>query len=252
MPHLVQVQKKYADKGFIIVSISLDKENNRAGYKKFIDDNSMHWLHIMDGKFWKAELAQKFGVNGIPAMYLVDAKGKCVADAQTLLAGEDALGKKIEEAMKEAPPTVKKLPRTTKDWKAWEKTGGKLNDPAGEKERAAGEQKAYKAAEKLLAEKKYAEAIKAFEKLAGENPDDKVCKQAGAKARELHKDKVVAAALVQADADKHAPGQMRMAAQLEEMGKADEARKYYERIVAKYPGTSYAEEAQRKLDSLKG
>ena len=35
-------------------------------------ENGMTWPQVYDGKFWKAEVAQKSGIDSIPAAFLVD------------------------------------------------------------------------------------------------------------------------------------------------------------------------------------
>ena len=38
----------------------------------------MPWPQFFDGKGWKTSLAQEHGISSIPAMWLVDKKGKLV------------------------------------------------------------------------------------------------------------------------------------------------------------------------------
>ena len=64
-------------------------------------DNKMPWPQIYDGKYWQAEIAQKYNVDSIPRAFLVDGDtGKVLATGNDLrgeqLAGtvEKALAKK--------------------------------------------------------------------------------------------------------------------------------------------------------------
>jgi len=73
VPNVVSAYKKLKDKGFEIVGISLDDDEEKL--KKVVADKEMNWPHHFDGKGWENALAQKYGVNSIPEMWLVDKKG---------------------------------------------------------------------------------------------------------------------------------------------------------------------------------
>lgn len=78
MPNVVAAYNKYNKKGFTVYSVSLDKTkdawvNSIAGLK-------MPWTnHVSDLKFWDCEPAKAYGVNGIPATFLLDKNGVIVA-----------------------------------------------------------------------------------------------------------------------------------------------------------------------------
>ena len=46
----------------------------------------MTWQQYFDGKGWENKLAQKYGVQSIPATYLLDGSGKIIGSG---LRGED-------------------------------------------------------------------------------------------------------------------------------------------------------------------
>jgi thiol-disulfide isomerase/thioredoxin len=77
LPSVLAAYGKYHDKGFEIVGVSLDQSGERL--KGFIADKGMKWQQYFDGKGWESPLAQKYGVNSIPATYLLDRSGKIVA-----------------------------------------------------------------------------------------------------------------------------------------------------------------------------
>lgn len=231
MPRLVQAHKQFKDKGFTIIGISLDKEADRAKYKDYIKENEMNWVHVMDGKFWDAELAKKYSIRGIPALFLLDPNGKCVADSRDLHGSEDALEKQIEKVMKETPPTAK----------------GGLTAGRAEKMKAE-----FEAIDGLVAKKKYAEAVKSLEKIAKKQKGTEYGEQAAARLKELKSDKKIAMALRDAEAKKHAPIMLKDAATLAEAGKTEQARKYYQKVIDKYPGTEYAKQAEDALRRLEG
>ena len=73
VPNVVAAYKKLNGKGFEIVGISLDDDEKKL--KQVVADKEMSWPHHFDGKGWENELAQKYGINSIPEMWLVDKKG---------------------------------------------------------------------------------------------------------------------------------------------------------------------------------
>jgi thiol-disulfide isomerase/thioredoxin len=73
VPNVVQTYKKLHDKGFEIVGISLDSDKEKL--VEVAKEHEMSWPHFFDGKGWENELAQKYGVQSIPEMWLVDRKG---------------------------------------------------------------------------------------------------------------------------------------------------------------------------------
>jgi thiol-disulfide isomerase/thioredoxin len=93
-PNVVQVYKKYKDRGFTILSVSLD--DNKASWLKAIAKDGLTWSHVSELKKWNSVVAQTYGVNGIPAAFLLDKDGKVIAKN---LRG-DALEAKLAEVMK--------------------------------------------------------------------------------------------------------------------------------------------------------
>jgi thiol-disulfide isomerase/thioredoxin len=98
LPNVIAAYQKYHDKGFEIVGISLDNEGDRAKLDKCLADKKMTWRQYFDGKGWKNEVAQAYGVNSIPATYLIGKDGKIAA---VNLRGE-ALGERLAK-MLDAP-----------------------------------------------------------------------------------------------------------------------------------------------------
>lgn len=108
IPNVVANYKKYHDKGFEVIGITLEnsaftpkdtpeqKEAKLAKAKEkmldFAGKNEMSWPQYYDGKWWKNDLAQKFGINAIPAMFLLDQNGKIVSS--------EARGPALEEELK--------------------------------------------------------------------------------------------------------------------------------------------------------
>ena len=94
VPNVVKTYKKLHDKGFEIVGISLDQDKDKLD--KFVKEKEMTWVQFFDGKGWKNDVSTKFGINSIPAMWLINKKGMVVStDARQDLEG------KVEKALAE-------------------------------------------------------------------------------------------------------------------------------------------------------
>ena len=95
VPYLKETYAKYFDKGFQILGVSLDR--SRDAWLNAIKVNDMNWIHVSDVKYWQNEVAQLYGINSIPANFLVEAStGKIIA---TNLRGK-ALESKISELLR--------------------------------------------------------------------------------------------------------------------------------------------------------
>ena len=90
IPNLKEQYKNYADKGFDIVSISIDKK--KADWEKTLQEEQLPWHNFLDD----GSVADLYKVSSIPAMYLIDAEGVMVGEN---LRGE-ALAKKLAELLK--------------------------------------------------------------------------------------------------------------------------------------------------------
>ncbi len=84
-PNVVRLYQKYADKGFTVMSVSLDKE--KAPWIEAIKRDNLTWTnHVSDLKGWSNEAAQQYKVSGIPFTVLIDKEGKII---QKNLRGEE-------------------------------------------------------------------------------------------------------------------------------------------------------------------
>ena len=75
MPQVVQIYNRYKNKGFEIIGVSLDK--NYGALKKFKDRYGMTWPMAQD-KF--KIISNKWGVETIPTMVLIDQNGIIISD----------------------------------------------------------------------------------------------------------------------------------------------------------------------------
>jgi thiol-disulfide isomerase/thioredoxin len=95
MPNVVATYKKLHEQGFEIVGISLDQDKGKmeAALKK----TGATWTQYFDGKGWQNKISSGYGIESIPAAWLLDKKGML---RETGLRGE-ALGGAVEKLLAE-------------------------------------------------------------------------------------------------------------------------------------------------------
>jgi len=76
-PHVLSLYKKYHDKGFDVLGVSLDK--TKESWIKAIKDDGLIWHHVSDLKYWQSEAGRAYGVQSIPHTVLIDREGKIIA-----------------------------------------------------------------------------------------------------------------------------------------------------------------------------
>ncbi len=89
IPNVVAAYKKYHDKGFEIIGVSLDSDRQKL--LDFTAQNEMTWQQYFDGRGWSNELAVKFGIKAIPMTFLLDGTGKII--------GKDLRGQELTETV---------------------------------------------------------------------------------------------------------------------------------------------------------
>jgi peroxiredoxin len=93
LPNVLHTYEKYHGKGFEIIGVSLDRDE--AKLTAFTKDKNMPWQQFFDGGYWTNKLAVKYGVNSIPATYLLDGEGKIIDKNLRGEALETAVGKAL-------------------------------------------------------------------------------------------------------------------------------------------------------------
>jgi thiol-disulfide isomerase/thioredoxin len=94
-PNVVAAYNRFKGKGFAIYSVSLDQDATK--WKAAIEQDGLIWPdHVSDLKGWSSVAARTYGVNGIPAQFLLDKEGKIIAKN---LRG-DELERKLAEILK--------------------------------------------------------------------------------------------------------------------------------------------------------
>ncbi len=78
-PNLVKTYKDFHKKGFDIVSVSLDSEQDKDKWLEAISKDKLTWLQLSDLKGWENAAARLYGINGIPMNFLLDQQGRIIA-----------------------------------------------------------------------------------------------------------------------------------------------------------------------------
>ena len=107
LPEILDLQKKYRDKDFQLVGISLDQD--KAELEGTLKTKGMDWPQYFDGKGWKSDVGARFGVESIPATWILDKKGIAhEVDPESDLDAE--VGKLLAEGSAAAPTADAKKP----------------------------------------------------------------------------------------------------------------------------------------------
>ncbi|MDB5196865.1 MAG: hypothetical protein JWP88_1236 [Flaviaesturariibacter sp.] len=93
-PLLKRLASLYTEKGFSVVSVSLDM--NPVLWRKGIRDEGLVWRQLSDGKGWEGTAVLKYGVKAIPANFLLDENGVIIGKELSLA----DLEKRLAEALK--------------------------------------------------------------------------------------------------------------------------------------------------------
>lgn len=94
-PNVVVAYNKFKDKGFTVLGVSLDRPGKKDAWLKAIADDKLTWTHVSDLKFWDNEVAKMYGIQSIPANFLIDPTGKIIAKGLR----EQALQDKLQELL---------------------------------------------------------------------------------------------------------------------------------------------------------
>ena len=105
VPGLVKTYNEVHLKGVDILGISLDQPKAAEKVKTVTADKGMTWPQVYDGKYWQARIAQLYGIEAIPAAFLVDGDtGVIVAS------GDDLRGDKLAKTLNDAIAEKAKSP----------------------------------------------------------------------------------------------------------------------------------------------
>ena len=92
LPNVIKTYEKHHGDGFEIIGVSLDQDKGKLA--SFIAEKKMPWQQYFDGQGWQNKLAQKYGIQAIPATFLLDKEGNILA--------RDVRGEQLETAVAKA------------------------------------------------------------------------------------------------------------------------------------------------------
>jgi peroxiredoxin len=78
-PNVVEAYRQYHDKGFTVLSVSLDQPGKKENWLKAIHQDGLTWTQVSDLKFWNNSAAKLYGIQAIPQNFLLDKDGKIIA-----------------------------------------------------------------------------------------------------------------------------------------------------------------------------
>lgn len=97
-PNVVAAYEKFKNKGFTIYSVSLDTD--KEAWMKAIDTDNLSWSnHVSDLQGWQSPVVSLYGVQSIPASFLIDQDGKLI--------GSNLRGAALEQKLLEVFSTSK-------------------------------------------------------------------------------------------------------------------------------------------------
>jgi thiol-disulfide isomerase/thioredoxin len=82
LPAMKKLYEKFHGQGVEFLGVSLDQPKEKGGLdalKKFVKEREIPWPHYYQGKGWESDFSRSWGINSIPAMFLVDQEGKLVS-----------------------------------------------------------------------------------------------------------------------------------------------------------------------------
>ncbi|MEX2186076.1 MAG: redoxin domain-containing protein [Pirellulales bacterium] len=102
-PRLKDVHAKYASRGLEFVGVSIDA--NKEDVTRYLRDHEIPWITLFGKE--PQEVAAKYGVRGVPTLFLIDAEGKILMRSNSIAELEphikthvEALEKKLAEKRK--------------------------------------------------------------------------------------------------------------------------------------------------------
>jgi len=112
LPNVKEIYKKYHDRGFEIIGISLD--TSESALRSELQKQGITWPQYYDGKGWDNQIAALYRVFAIPATFLLDREG--------VIRYRDLRGEELEDkvaellaepAGEEQPPPQVEIPTLT-------------------------------------------------------------------------------------------------------------------------------------------
>ena len=79
-PNIKEQYNKYKDQGFMVISVSMDKQEDRQKWLNAITKDGIgDWTHLIDYDGFKGAVAKRYHIREIPTSFLIDPEGKFIA-----------------------------------------------------------------------------------------------------------------------------------------------------------------------------
>jgi thiol-disulfide isomerase/thioredoxin len=75
IPYLKELDAEYKDKDLAIVSLSIDKLENKEKWRSMIKEQGLTGIQILADKDWRSEFVTAYNITGIPRFILIDPEG---------------------------------------------------------------------------------------------------------------------------------------------------------------------------------
>lgn len=92
LPYILKTYQKYHNQGFDIIGVSLD--DNHQKLENFLKEKDITWQQSCDGKGWDGRLVAQFGLDMLPATFLLDG--------QRIIIAKNLRGDELEQAVAKA------------------------------------------------------------------------------------------------------------------------------------------------------
>ncbi len=93
---LAQIYRRYQRKGVVVLGISID-EDGRTSVVPFLKKNKTPYLIALDPK---ASVANRFQIEGLPTIYVVNSKGTIVSVMEGIPEDPNSLTRSLEQAIR--------------------------------------------------------------------------------------------------------------------------------------------------------
>ncbi len=95
-PTYVRLYEQYHDKGLEIISVSLDRQNQKQRWIDAIEKDKLTWYNVSNLKFWNDPVAKLYNITSIPAAFIIDEQGIIIAERLRGMALEQKIAELLD------------------------------------------------------------------------------------------------------------------------------------------------------------